>query len=77
LAPEIDSLGCDVFSGEQAAAYPDLVPLKVGLQPEQAFQRALDTAKAMPGWSIVAADPTAGRIEARETSLWFHLPMTS
>jgi uncharacterized protein (DUF1499 family) len=59
------------IANQQEAAYPDLVPLKVGLQPEQAFQRALDTAKAMPGWSVVAADPTAGRIEARETSLWF------
>ena len=56
---------------QQKAAYPDLAPLKVGLPPDQAFQRALDTAKAMPGWSIVAADPAAGRIEARQTSFWF------
>jgi len=59
------------IAGQQKAAYPDLAPLKVGLPPEQAFRRALDTAKAMPGWSIVAADPAAGRIEARQTSLWF------
>jgi uncharacterized protein (DUF1499 family) len=56
---------------QQKAAYPDVAPLKVGLPPEQAFGRALDTAKAMPGWSVVAADPAAGRIEARQTSLWF------
>jgi uncharacterized protein (DUF1499 family) len=56
---------------QQKAAYPDLGPLKVGLPSEQAFRRALDTARAMRGWSIVAADPAAGRIEARETSLWF------
>jgi len=56
---------------QQKAAYPDLTPLKAGLPPEQAFQRALDTAKAMPGWAVVAADPADGRIEARHTSLWF------
>jgi uncharacterized protein (DUF1499 family) len=56
---------------QQKAAYPDLAPLKAGLPPEQAFRLALDTAKAMPGWTVVAADPAAGRIEARETSRWF------
>ena len=25
----------------------------------------------MPGWSIVAADPATGRIEASQTSRWF------
>jgi len=56
---------------QQKAAYPDLAPLKAGLPPERAFRRALDTAKAMPGWTVVAADPAAGRIEARQTSRWF------
>jgi len=56
---------------QQKAAYPDLAPLKAALPPEQAFRLALDTAKAMPGWTVVAADPAAGRIEARQTSRWF------
>jgi uncharacterized protein (DUF1499 family) len=56
---------------QQKATYPDLAPLKVGLPPDQAFQRAVDTAQAMPRWRLVAVDPAAGRIEARETSLWF------
>jgi len=56
---------------QQKAAYPDLAPLKVGLPPDQAFSRALDTAKTMPGWTVVAADPATGRIEARQTSRWF------
>jgi uncharacterized protein (DUF1499 family) len=59
------------IASQQRAAYPDLAPFKVGLPPEQVFPRALDTAKAMPGWSVVSADPAAGRIEARQTSLWF------
>jgi uncharacterized protein (DUF1499 family) len=57
---------------QQKAAYPDLVPLKVGLPPNDAFKRALDAAKAMPGWTVVDSDPATGRIEATETSRWFH-----
>ena len=56
---------------QQKAAYPDLVPLKVGLPPNDAFKRALDAAKAMPGWTVVDSDPATGRIEATETSRWF------
>lgn len=55
----------------QKAAYPDVAPLKVALPPAEAFSRALDTAKAMSGWTIVASDPAALHIEASETSLWF------
>ena len=57
---------------QQRAAYPDLVPLKVALPTNEAFQRALDAAKAMPGWTVVDSDPATGRIEANETSRWFH-----
>jgi len=56
---------------QQKAAYPDVAPVNVALPPAQAFERALDAAKAMPGWTIVAADPATGRIEANETSRWF------
>jgi uncharacterized protein (DUF1499 family) len=56
---------------QQKAAYPDLVPLKVGLPPIEAFNRAFDAAKAMPGWTVVYSDPATGRIEANETSRWF------
>ena len=58
-------------AGKQHAAYPDIVPVKVGLAPPDAFKRALDTAKGMPGWTVVDADPASGRIEANETSRWF------
>jgi uncharacterized protein (DUF1499 family) len=55
----------------QKAAYPDVVPLVVGLQPPEAFRRAHDTAMSMSGWTIVAADAAAGRIEASQASRWF------
>jgi uncharacterized protein (DUF1499 family) len=58
-------------AGKQRAAYPDIAPVKVGLPPAEEFKRALDTARAMPGWTVVDADPASGRIEANETSSWF------
>jgi uncharacterized protein (DUF1499 family) len=55
---------------QQRRAYPDIVPLTLALQPGAVFSRALDTAQRM-GWTIVAADDAAGRIEASDTSRWF------
>src|SRR5260221_12819139 len=37
----------------------------------RAFNEALDVAKSMPGWTIVASDIDAGRIEASQQSRWF------
>jgi uncharacterized protein (DUF1499 family) len=55
---------------QQRRAYPDLLPLTLALAPPTAFNRALDTAQRM-GWTIVAADDAAGRIEASDRSRWF------
>jgi uncharacterized protein (DUF1499 family) len=55
---------------QQHRAYPDIAPLILALPPDRAFSRALDTAQRM-GWTIVAADPVAGRIEASDRSRWF------
>src|SRR5690348_14524115 len=57
------------ISDQQRRAYPDILPLTVGLQPDAAFARALETAQHM-GWTIVASDKSAGRIEASQSSLW-------
>ncbi|HUK03835.1 MAG TPA: DUF1499 domain-containing protein [Burkholderiales bacterium] len=56
---------------QQKAAFPDIVPLSVALPQGDAFNRALEAAKAMPGWKVVASDPASGRIEANDTSRWF------
>jgi uncharacterized protein (DUF1499 family) len=61
----------DAVAREQRAAYPDILPVSLGLPPAQAFAVALATARAMPGWTIVATDPAAGRIEASQASFWF------
>ena len=55
---------------QQRHAYPDIVPLSLALPPDAAFNRALDAAQRM-GWTIVAADNSAGRIEASDKSRWF------
>ncbi len=55
---------------QQRHAYPDIAPLNLALPRDAAFNRALDAAQRM-GWTIVAADDTAGRIEASDRSRWF------
>ena len=55
---------------QQRQAYPDITPLNLAFPRDAAFNRALDAAQHM-GWTIVAADDTAGRIEASDRSRWF------
>jgi uncharacterized protein (DUF1499 family) len=55
---------------QQRLAYPEIIPMTLSLPPATAFNRALDTAQRM-GWTIVAADDAAGRIEASDRSRWF------
>jgi uncharacterized protein (DUF1499 family) len=57
-------------SDPQRKAYSDIAPLTLELAPREAFTRALKTAEQM-GWTIVATDPEAGRIEASQRSRWF------
>jgi len=54
----------------QKKAYPDIAPLTLAPAPVEAFPRALKAAEQM-GWTIVATDPAAGRIEASQRSRWF------
>ena len=55
----------------QKAAYPDLAPVITRLPMIRAFNEALHIAESMPGWTIVASDVNAGRIEASQQSRWF------
>jgi uncharacterized protein (DUF1499 family) len=54
----------------QREAYPDVVPLRLGLTPEQAFALALSVVQEK-GWTIVASVPAEGRIEATSSSLLY------
>lgn len=69
-APNPATYGGAELARAQAGAYPDLRPRRIDAAPAQAFERALQAARAM-GWEIVAADAAAGRIEATDTTFWF------
>jgi uncharacterized protein (DUF1499 family) len=56
---------------QQKAAYPDVAPVLTTLPAAKAFAEALHVARSMPGWTIVATDTHAGRIEASQRSRWF------
>lgn len=55
---------------QQRAAYPDLRPVVLDTPLEASFHRAMDAVVRM-GWEVVAADSTAGRIEATDRTFWF------
>ncbi len=54
----------------QKAAYPAVVPLILPPPPEKTYEKALAAAHAR-GWTIVAGDKQAGRIEATARTFWF------
>jgi uncharacterized protein (DUF1499 family) len=58
------------ISDLQKKAYPDIAPLTLEAAPAEIFSRGLKTAEQL-GWTIVAIDPAAGRIEASQRSRWF------
>lgn len=60
----------DKIAAQQRQADPDIAPLSLALPRDAAFNRALDVAQRM-GWTIVADDDAAGRIEASDRSRWF------
>lgn len=54
----------------QARAYPDILPVRLTLRPDEAFDRALAAVRAL-GLDVMAVDKTAGRIEATAMTFWF------
>lgn len=70
-APNPAAYGGPKVAAAQTQAYPDLRPLLLpATRPALAFRHALDAARAA-GWTIVAAESGAGRIEATATTGWF------
>jgi len=55
---------------QQRNGYPDIVPLRLRVPPDQAFERALQAARDS-GWEIIAAKREECRIEATDTTFWF------
>ncbi len=54
----------------QRQAYPDLVTSRLALPAAEAFTAAEEAARDL-GWTIVAASPNEGRLEASDTTFWF------
>ena len=69
-APNTTVYGGEKIASQQREAHSDLQPLVLNVSPPQAFECALATVHEM-GWDLVAADATAGRIEATDTTFWF------
>lgn len=53
----------------QMKAYPDIKTLRLRMPFGKAFSKGLDVARSF-GWTIVAAEPQDGRIEATATTFW-------
>jgi uncharacterized protein (DUF1499 family) len=62
--------GGPAVAAQQRAAYPDVVPLDLPAPPARVFPAVEAAARAL-GWTVVAADPAAGRLEATATTPWF------
>src|SRR5258708_6450940 len=68
-APHSAVYGGPAGAAPPAKGYPDLGPPYLAAAPAPAFEQALAAARAM-GWTIVATEPAAGRIEATATTRW-------
>lgn len=69
-APNPAEYGGSEIAAQQRAGYPDMSPLLLPANTNEAFQKALSTAVKM-GWDIVEANQADGRIEATDTTFWF------
>lgn len=69
-APNPAEYGGPKIAAQQRAGYPDLSPLLLPANTNEAFQKALSTAVKMD-WEIVEANQADGRIEATDTTFWF------
>lgn len=58
------------FAAIQRRSYPDIAPVRLRLPPATAFVQVRMLAEGM-GWTIVAAVPDEGRIEAIAETRWF------
>lgn len=68
-APPLTYAG-ERLAARQRQAYPDIAPLVLTTSKDEAFARALGAIRKM-GWTLVAADGPAGRIEASASTRLF------
>lgn len=59
------------FKPQVEEAYADLAPLKLSEAPDAAYTRALEAAKAQPGWEVTMDDAAAKTFEGVATTTFF------
>ncbi len=69
-APNTAEYGGADVARLQHEAYPDIAPLLLRVAAPDAFNAALDAARAL-GWVIVDRNAAAGRIEASDRTFWY------
>lgn len=65
----VDYAGAET-AAQQRQAYPDIQSRRLALPATEAFAAAEQAARDL-GWTIVAAAPADGRLEASDTTPWF------
>ena len=69
-APNTAVYGGPAIAAQQREGYPDLRPLTLTANPDQAFDAAMTAVTAM-GWELAGSNRAQGRIEATDTTFWF------
>jgi uncharacterized protein (DUF1499 family) len=69
-APNSVEYAGEKVAAQQRRAYPELTTTKLAVPPDEAFNSAMRAVRAL-GWTLVAASPAEGRIEATDTTFWF------
>jgi uncharacterized protein (DUF1499 family) len=69
-APNSAEYGGPEVAVQQRAAYPDIAPAVFAASRERVFEGALAAARRL-GWTVVAAAPGEGRLEATASTPWF------
>jgi uncharacterized protein (DUF1499 family) len=69
-APNPATYGGPTVAAQQRAGYPDIAPADYPVETETAFETAVAVARDL-GWTVVAMDEAAGRIEAIDRTFWF------
>lgn len=62
--------GGPAVAAKQQAGYPDIAPVILNVPPAQALERAATVAHQL-GWTVVALDTVAGRMESSDRTPWF------
>lgn len=69
-APNAAEYGGERIAAYQMGAYDDIGPITYRLPPREVFPRVRDVVREL-GWTVIAAVPEEGRIEATDRTFWF------